>query len=131
LNLAAVLVRLGKFLVILALVATTGLHWVTLQSVAWTAMLADNLQTNSFQVAAEKTFDGKHPCCLCRAIAAGKKSEKKTEFNLQTQKLEFPPLKENFVLVAPTQFQLLPLENFSAKFFAQKPLLQPPRGFFV
>jgi hypothetical protein len=45
--------------------------------------------------------------------------------------LEFLPAKENLVLIAPTQFQLLPLENFSAISFAQKPLLQPPRGFFV
>src|ERR1700679_4184528 len=102
-------------------------HWALLQTVAWTTMLADNLHSNSFQVAAEKTFDGKHPCCLCKAIAAGKQSEKKTEFSFQSQKLEFPPLKGNFVLVAPSQFHFLPLANFSAKSFAQKPLMQPPR----
>jgi hypothetical protein len=78
-----------------------------------------------------RTFDGNHPCDLCKAIAAGKQSEKKTEFSSQSQKLEFPPLKTNFALVAPSQFKLLPLENSSAKSFAQKPLLQPPRGFFV
>jgi hypothetical protein len=108
-----------------------GAHWTLLQTVAWTTMLADNLQSSSFQVAAEKTFDGKHPCCLCKAIAAGKQSEKKTEFSFQSQKLEFPPVKEDFALIAPSQFQLLPSENSSAKSFAQKPLLQPPRGFFV
>jgi hypothetical protein len=124
-------VRLGKFLVILALVATTGLHWAALQSVAWTAMLADNLQSGSFCEAVTKTFDGQHRCCLCKAIAAGKQSEKKTEFSFQSQKLEFPPLKDNFVLIAPSQFQLLPQENFSENSSAQKPLLQPPRGFFV
>jgi hypothetical protein len=123
--------RLGKIFLVLALVAMLGAHWTLLQTVAWTTMLADNLQSNSFQVAAEKTFDGKHPCCLCKAIAAGKQSEKKTEFSFPSQKLEFPPLKENFVLIAPSQFQLLPLANFSAQSFAQKPLLQPPRGFFV
>jgi hypothetical protein len=94
-------------------------------------MLADNLQSNSFQAAAEKTFDGKHPCCLCKAIAAGKQSEKKAEFSFQPHKLEFLPLKENFSPVAPSQFQILPLENFSANSFIQKPLLPPPRGFFV
>ena len=108
-----------------------GAHWTLLQTVAWTTMLADNLQLNSFQVAAEKTFGGKHPCCLCKAIAAGKQSEKKTELSFQLQKLEFPPLKENVVLIAPPQFQLLPQKNSFAKFISQKPLLQPPRGFFV
>jgi hypothetical protein len=126
-----VFVRIGKIFLVLALVAMLGAHWALLQTVAWTTMLAGNLQSYSFQVAAEKTFDGKHPCCLCKAIAAGKQSERKTEFSLQSQKLEFPPMKENFVLIAPSQFQLLPLGNFSAKSLAQKPPLQPPRGFFV
>jgi hypothetical protein len=126
-----VFVRLGKFLVILTLVATTGLHWAALQSVAWTTMLADNLCTHSVKEAVTETFDGKHPCCLCKAIAAGEKSEKKTEFSFQSQKLEFPPLAEKIILISPSQFQLLPLENSSAKSLAQKPLLQPPRGFFV
>lgn len=124
-------VRIGKICLVLALVAMLGAHWALLQTIAWTTMFADNLQSNSFQVAAEKTFDGKHPCCLCKAIAAGKQSEKKTELSFPSPKLEFPPLKENFTLIAPSQFQLLPQENSSAKSFAQKPLLQPPRGFFV
>jgi hypothetical protein len=108
-----------------------GARWPLLQTVAWTTMLADNLCTHSVKEAMTETFDGNHPCPLCKAIAAGKKSEQKTEFSFQSQKLEFPPLKENFVLIAPSQFQLLPVENFSAKSFVQKPLLQPPRGFFV
>jgi hypothetical protein len=126
-----VFVRFGKFVVIAALVATTGAHWILLQSVAWTTMLADNLHSSSFCEAVTKTFDGNHPCCLCKAIAAGKKSEQKREFTAQMQKLEFPPANENFTLIAPSQFQFLPLENFSAKSIAQKPLLQPPRGLFV
>jgi hypothetical protein len=126
-----VFVRIGKISLVFALASMLGAHWALLQTVAWTTMLADNLQSNSFQVAAEKTFDGKHPCCLCKAIAAGKKSENKTEFSFQSQKLGFPPANENFVLIAPSQFQLLPQKNSSAKSFALKPLLQPPRGFFV
>jgi hypothetical protein len=126
-----VFVRFGKTFVILALVAMLGAHWTLLQTIAWTTMLADNLQSSSLHVAMEKTFDGQHPCCLCKAIAAGKKSERKNESSLQKQKLEFPPAKENLALIAPSQFQLLPLENFSAKSFLQKPLLLPPRSFFV
>jgi hypothetical protein len=126
-----VFVRIGKIFLVLALVAMLGAHWAALQTVAWTTMLADNLCTQSVKEAVMETFDGNHPCDICKAIAAGKQSEKKAAFSFQSQKLEFPPVKENFVLIAPTQFQLLPLENFSAKPLAQKPLLQPPRGFFV
>jgi hypothetical protein len=126
-----VFVRIGKIFLVLALVTMLGAHWALLQTVAWTTMLADNLCSHSAKEAVTETFDGKHPCCLCKAIAAGKQSEKKTDFSFQSQKLEFPPLRENFVLIAPMQFQLLPLENFFAKSLAQKPLLQPPRRFFV
>jgi hypothetical protein len=126
-----VFVRFGKMFVVSALVAMLGAHWALLQTVAWTTMLADNLCAHSVKEAMTETFDGNHPCPLCKAIAAGKQSETKTEFSFQSQKLEFPPLKENFVLIAPSHFQLLPLENSSAKSFVQKPLLQPPRGFFV
>jgi hypothetical protein len=126
-----VFVRIGKIFLVLALATMLGAHWTLLQTVAWTTMLADNLCTHPVKEAVTETFDGDHPCDLCKAIAAGKQSEKKTEFNLQSQKLEFPPLKESFALIAPLQFHLLPQENSSAKSFAQKPLLQPPRGFFV
>jgi hypothetical protein len=126
-----VFVRIGKIFLVIALVATLGAHWALLQTVAWTTMLADNLCTHSAKEAVTETFDGNHPCDLCKAIAAGKQSEKKTDFSFQSQKLEFPPLKENFVLIAPSQFQLLPQENLFAKSLSQKPLLQPPRGFFV
>jgi hypothetical protein len=123
--------RLGKIFLVLALVTSLGAHWTLLQTVAWTTMLADNLCTHSVTEAVTQTFDGNHPCDLCKAIAAGKQSEKKTEFSFQSQKLEFPLLKESFALIAPSQFQLLPLENSSAKSLAKKPLLQPPRSFFV
>ena len=122
-------VRIGKIFLVLALVAMLGAHWALLQSVAWTTMLADNLCTQPVKEAVTETFDGNHPCDICKAIAAGKQSEKKTEFSFQTQKLEFPPMNEIFALIAPSQFQLLPLENSSAKSSAQKPLLRPPRGF--
>lgn len=53
------LFRAGKLTVIVALIATTGLHWTLLQTVAWTTMLADHLQAQSFTRAVSETFDGK------------------------------------------------------------------------
>ncbi len=124
-------VRFGKILVVFALVATLGAHWALLQTVAWTTMLADNLQSSSFQDAVTKTFDGKHPCSLCKAIAAGKKSEKKNDFTAQNLKFEFPPVKGNPVLMAPASFKLLPLANSFAGFLPQQPPTPPPRGCFA
>ena len=123
--------RFGKFLVVVALVTTTGLHWAALQSVAWTTMLVDNLRTQSLTEAVQHTFDGKHPCCLCKAIAAGRKSEQKKEFTAPMQKLEFPPVKDDFVLIAPSWFQLLPQANTYADSLTQKPPTPPPRVIFA
>jgi hypothetical protein len=128
---APVFVRLGKCLVVISLVATLGAHWALLQTVAWTTMLAENLRTHSLSESVARTFDGKYPCPICKAIAAGKKSEKKNEFTLQMQKLEFPPAKENPVLIAPANFQLLPQANCFAESLTQKPLTPPPRGFLA
>ena len=120
--------RLGKLCVIVALVATTGAYWAVLQSVAWTAMFADNLRTGSLTEAVSHTFDGRHPCALCKAIAAGKKSEKKSDFTLELKKLEFPPAAEKCVLFAPSRFELLPLANVFAESLAFEPPSPPPRG---
>jgi hypothetical protein len=127
-----VLVRLGKYFFVISLAATLGAHWTLLQTVAWTAMLADNLRTHSLSESVTRTFDGKFPCPICKAIAAAKKSQKKSEFTLQTQKLEFPPVKENPILFTPSDFRLLPRPtSFSAESLTQKPLTPPPRGFFA
>lgn len=123
-----VFVRFGKICVVVALIAGTGAHWAALQSVAWAAMLADNLRTHPLSESVARTFDGKYPCPICKAIAAAKKSEKKSELTLQMQKLEFPPAKKNPVLVAPADFQLLPHVNCFAESFTQKPPVPPPRG---
>ena len=40
-------------------------------------MLVSYSRTESFEVAAAKTFDGKHPCAVCTAVEQGKKHEEK------------------------------------------------------
>jgi hypothetical protein len=126
-----VFVRLGKWFVIVALIATTGAHWAALQSVAWTTMLANNLCSHSLSESVARTFDGKYPCPICRAIAAARQAEKKSEFTAQTQKLEFPPVKENFILIAPSRFQLLPVMDRFTGTLPQPPPTPPPRSFPV
>ena len=123
--------RCGKVLVVAALVLTTGLHWAALQTVAWSAMLAGHLRNDNFSEAVHKTFDGKHPCCLCKAIAAAKKSEKKSEAVSQTLKMEFPLLAEAVVLIAPAQFDVVPSINLFANPLPSEPPVPPPRSFFA
>jgi len=126
-----VFVRPEKCLVIAALVLATGAHWAALQTVAWTTMLASNLHGESFSEAVTKTFDGEHPCCLCKAIAAGKKSEKKSDASTPVSKMEFPPLKQEVVLFAPPAIESLRPEDIFAAALAQKPPTPPPRRCFA
>ena len=124
--------RAGKFLIIAALVVTTGAHWAALQTVAWTMMLAVNLSSQpSLAKAVSETFDGRHLCPLCKAIAAAKKSEKKSEAVSLALKLEFPPVAEKINLFPPARFELQPQADAFAKNFFPKPPLQPPRCFFA
>ena len=119
--------RGSKWLVVAALVFATGLQWAALQTVAWTAMLAGNLRGNSVALALNKTFDGRHPCCLCKAIAAGKRSEKKSESVSPAAKMEFPLQAEAAQLFPPSRFgESLP-QDFFARSLAQPPPVPPPR----
>ena len=118
-------------MLIVAVLAATGAHWNVLQSIAWTRMLADNLTTCSFTEALQKTFDGKHPCCLCKVIAAGKKSEQKKEFTAPIQKFEFPPVNTKLILIVPVDFRLVLPAGTCAVALSQPPPTPPPRGLFV
>ena len=125
------LLRLGKVLVVFTLICTLGAHWALLQTVAWTSMLASNLQSGSLHDAMTKTFDGQHPCPLCKAIAAAKKSEQKNQVTNQDLKLDFLPLQDGLVLIAPSRLELFPRQDLSSESISQKPLIPPPRRFFV
>jgi hypothetical protein len=126
-----VFVRFGKVLVVFALVTTLGAHWALLQTVAWTTMLANNLESTSLHAAMAKTFDGQHPCCLCKAIAAAKKSQEKNQFIVEKLRLEFPPLQGTLALIAPSRLDLFPRRDSFAKSFFPQPATPPPRGFFA
>jgi hypothetical protein len=115
---------------IVALLAATGTHWMLLQSVAWTTMLADNLRNGSFVEAVEKTFDGQHPCSLCKRISAEKKSEKKADFPPSAQRLEFISKRTVFVFAAPSDFRVQPESSVLVRQLAHKPPTPPPRALF-
>ena len=120
--------RFAKMAMIVTLVTTTGAHWAFLQSFAWTTMLAENLSHGSMSQAVSRTFDGQHPCPICKAIAAGKKSEKKKDSALQLQKFEFPLANENPALTAPCPYQPPPPSVAFPKVQIQRPPVPPPRG---
>jgi len=124
----AVMNRVRNALLIVVLLAGTGAPWGALQSVAWTRMLAENLRTGSFADAISRTFDGRHPCSLCKVIASAKKSEKRAEYPPPLTKLEFPLAAQSLLLVAPTRFQVVPISSELVEPLTQPPPTPPPRA---
>lgn len=125
------LVRGTRALIVLALVFSVGAQWGALQTVAWAAMLARHLRSESISQAVCQTFDGRHPCCLCKAIATAKKSEKQKSLPVQTQKLEFPPLPATVALMVPSAVPAVPAPNSFIPPVCLTPPTPPPRPYFV
>jgi len=119
-----------SFVLILTLLAVTGGQWVMLQSAAWAGMLVNNLRTQSLSCAVSKTFDGKHPCPLCKAIESGKKSEKKSDVEIKITRMEFPPAEvcRHVLALKDSRRAAVPADEFADSVSAS-PLLRPPRSF--
>ena len=85
-------------------------------------------QTETLDEALSKTFDGKHPCKLCKLVAQGKKSEKKQERLKVETKLELWVTQREITLFTPRLIaepflsQSLPLVIRDSK-----PPVPPPR----
>ena len=123
--------KIGHVFLILALLGATGGHWAVLQTIAWADMLAKNLQTESVGEAITKTFDGAHPCKMCKQISAGKKAEKKADLTLQIKKLEFVSIRPAWLILAPQEFQTVPETALNFESIPHRPSVPPPRPLFV
>jgi hypothetical protein len=86
--------RVSKWIVVAALTLSLGLHWMLLQSVAWAGMIANYSRSATIQEAVVKTFDGDHPCKLCKIVREGREKEKKQDIQKPTTKLDL--LREDF-----------------------------------
>ena len=75
-----------------------------------------------------KTFDGKHPCSLCKEIAKGKQSEKKSEFPLPLKRFEFLAVKAQFIFGAPSAFWHMVAADDFLKSVLLTPPTPPPRA---
>jgi hypothetical protein len=117
----------GRIITIAALCCAIGLHWMVLQSVAWTTMLVAHSKHARLSEAIAKTFDGAHPCSICHAVSKGKSSEKKSDARLPTQKIDMICA---FRATSPAS-PFVPFEyvtkNFSISEWGHSPPVPPPR----
>ena len=80
--------RPGRWVVVLAVILATGSHWFFLQSVAWVGMTVGFSRTEPLTTAIQKTFNGQHPCGLCKLVDEGRKAEREGEMQKPQTKLD-------------------------------------------
>ena len=121
--------RLGIFFGALALLQILGGHWALLQTSAWVGMIVQYSQQSGLKAGITQTFDGEHPCSVCKAIQDSKKREQKKTPVLQTE------LKKDYL--APwNRFQLhqgwvevkYPRSGEQHESVAFEPAVPPPRS---
>ena len=117
----------GRIATISALCLSIGLHWIALQSLAWTTMVIDYSKRAPLCQAIAQTFDGAHPCSLCHVINKGKNSEKKQELQSPTPKIDMicAPL-ANRIPRPFVPFEYEKRDCFSLE-LAHSPPVPPPR----
>jgi hypothetical protein len=123
-----VLKRLSRILIALALAGSIGLHWAFLQWVAWAGMVITYSHEGPVSEAVAKTFDGNHPCCLCKQIRESKQAEKKPEGKFEAGKLKFRYSAAAFLCPRlPELWELAPPDD-AADPLTHAPPSPPPRA---
>jgi hypothetical protein len=126
-SLEVVVRQIARIATIGALCCAIGLHWVALQSFAWTSMLIEYSKGASLCQAIVQTFDGAHPCSLCHVVARGKASEKKTDAQSPVPKIDIICVTRVIQLISPVALIDYTLRDFSVSEIEHSPPVPPPR----
>ena len=116
-----------RWIAVVSLTFALGGHWAILQSVAWMSMVASYSQTAPLKAALVKTFDGKHPCSICKFVDTGKKSEQKRETQKLLTKLDFFLTPTRVTLYPPSPVPPQACPAGPAKSRSEAPPTPPPR----
>jgi hypothetical protein len=126
-SLGIVLRCIGRAVTILALCCAIGLHWIALQSVAWTTMLIQNAKCAPLPTAIARTFDGSHPCSLCHIVNKGKDSERKSDLQPSAPKIDIICMARPIRLLPPFADFEHAAQDFSFSESGHSPPVPPPR----
>ena len=123
------LLALGPVLSIAALLNICGGQWLVLQSVAWTGMLIKYSQQDGLVEAVGETFDGDHPCNICKRIQQEKDVDPEQDVPVEKQwDIKFLTSPRARILYPPTSFDLQLVISQTALTWADPPPIPPPRG---
>jgi len=120
----------GHIATIFALCCAIGLHWIALQSLAWTTMIIDYSKRAPLRQAITQTFDGGHPCSLCHAVNHGKNSERKSDLQSPSAEIDMICVSRAIRLVPPLRRFEYASADFSFSDIEKPPPVPPPRLLF-
>jgi hypothetical protein len=128
---SSVMSHIARAVVVVALCLSIGAHWVVLQSVAWGTMIARYAQQTSLTQAVAQTFDGDHPCNLCKRISSARHSEKKSDAQSVTIKPDLICATRRIILLPRSADFLFARVEMTASRLAHSPPTPPPRSEFI
>jgi hypothetical protein len=117
----------GRIATIGALCCAIGLHWVALQSIAWTTMIVSYAKQQSLRTAIVLTLDGAHPCSLCHAVSKGGNSEKKSALQSPAPKIDMICASSMVGLILPFIRFEYAMRDFYSSQIGRSPPVPPPR----
>ncbi len=122
--------RASQYLLIATWLVSMGGHLALLQTFAWGNMLVDFSSKGSLSEAMDKTFDGEHPCPLCKAVKKSKSEEDKKPLLKSEIKMEVAlpvPVKVPFPQSTEVVFSVTEYSGTYAEVYLAVPM-QPPRA---
>ena len=120
----------SHWMLIGTLFVSLGGHLALLQTFAWGNMLVSFSRTDSIADAAKKTFDGEHPCSMCKVVKESKKQEEKKTLLKAESKMEVAlptPVRLKALLGVPVAISVPEYFGRGSEVCLSVPM-QPPRG---
>ena len=109
------------------LVLTIGGHWMLLQSVAWVRMAVVFSEKAPLAQSLRMTFDGKHPCKLCKAVQEGRHSAKEERPGKSGTKLDLVCFRSLLVMVPRAGGGSVVAQSNALEQRSEPPPTPPPR----
>jgi hypothetical protein len=122
-----VLKKAVAILTLTCLLSASGGHLVLIQGVAWSKMLIDYSKQTSFGVAIQETFDGEHPCEICKKVEIESKKQQKQETKLLDIKKELFGFEKSLILIPVVTQESHSTETFSVLVRNHPPQSPPPK----
>lgn len=121
-------------MVVIGLCLSIGLQWAAIQSVAWMSMAVSySVEKGSVVEGLSDTFDGDHPCPLCKVVEKGIEAGNESKDG-QTAPEKTKEMKLTLALVSIPQFVFPSVESnswsttsCSAITLRERPVTPPPQ----